>query len=390
MTVLGTTSVAGTSDQDAAGQAEAFRTTASASAQVSSVAVYVDSSSQASQLNAGLYSDASGHPGSLLAQGSLSHPSGGNWNTVSLSSTATVSKGSTYWIGILGSGGTLVFRDCRRCGDSSEGSKQTGLGSLPGSWSTGSAYRDAPLSAYAIGTLPDPGTSGTTTTAPTTTTTATTPTGSTTTSTTSTTTPTVTTTTSTTTTSSTTTTTVAKDTAPPSVPTGLHATTLGQTSLTLVWNPSTDNIGVAGYNLYNGSMQIGHTAGGTSYGVTGLTCATNYVFWVAATDAAGNISAAASVSTKTAACTPAPSGPDTTPPSTPTKLSVTSVGQSTVALSWTASTDNLGVAGYNVFQGSSKAGSTAGTTYTVSGLACGTTYTLSVQAFDTAGNVSLK
>ena len=81
---------------------------------------------------------------------------------------------------------------------------------------------------------------------------------------------------------------------------------------------------------------------------------------------------------------------DMTDPSAPSGLAVGSTTQSSIALSWTASTDNVGVAGYNVYVGSSKVNGSpvTGTSYTFGGLSCGTGYTLGVEAFDAAGNVS--
>ena len=80
---------------------------------------------------------------------------------------------------------------------------------------------------------------------------------------------------------------------------------------------------------------------------------------------------------------------DTVPPSTPTGLSATP-GQASLALSWSPSTDNVGVAGYNVYRGGNRLGSTSATSYTASGLSCGTAYDLAVEAFDTAGNLSAR
>ncbi|MOA12379.1 Amylopullulanase precursor [compost metagenome] len=57
-------------------------------------------------------------------------------------------------------------------------------------------------------------------------------------------------------------------------------------------------------------------------------------------------------------------------------------------MSWSASTDNAGVAGYDVFVNGVKVGSSSSTDYTVDGLTAGTTYTFSVAAFDASGNVS--
>jgi hypothetical protein len=85
-------------------------------------------------------------------------------------------------------------------------------------------------------------------------------------------------------------------------------------------------------------------------------------------------------------------GGDTTPPSAPGNLQSTSHTDTTVALSWNASTDNVGVAGYHVQQvvGSTSTivGSTTATSFTVGGLTASTSYTFDVTAYDAAGNVS--
>ena len=171
------------------------------------------------------------------------------------------------------------------------------------------------------------------------------------------------------------------DTTPPSTPTGLATSAVAATLATLSWTASTDNVGVTGYRLFQGGTQVG-TSATTSFGYTGLTCATTYTLGVAAVDAAGNVSGTATKSLTTAAC------PDTTPPSTPAGLAVGSAGQTSLSLSWNASSDNLGVTGYRMFQNSSQAGTSISPGYIFGGLSCGTTYTLGVAAVDAAGNVS--
>jgi len=78
---------------------------------------------------------------------------------------------------------------------------------------------------------------------------------------------------------------------------------------------------------------------------------------------------------------------DTTAPSTPT-LSASGTTQTSTNLSWTASTDNVGVTGYDVYRGTTLLTTVTGTTYTAIGLTASTAYTFSVRAKDAAGNVS--
>ena len=80
--------------------------------------------------------------------------------------------------------------------------------------------------------------------------------------------------------------------------------------------------------------------------------------------------------------------PDTTPPTAPGNLQATAQSDSAIKLTWQASTDNVGVAGYNVYLDAQKVAQTTVASYLYTGLTCGTTYTLGVAAFDAAGNVS--
>jgi chitodextrinase len=315
------------------------------------------------------------------------------------------------------------------------------------------------------------------------------------------------------------------DTQAPSAPTNLAASNFGQTSLTLSWTASTDNVGVTGYDIYrNGSFLASSTT--TSYNVTGLTSGTSYSFYVKAKDAAGNISASSNTinvttlsggvtycssygsnysyewiskvvigsftNTSTAAgytdftskvinvnagsnysvsLTPgfasssyleywkiwvdfnadgdfddtgeqlfsgsgtgvvsgsiaipssgsgttrlrvvmrynaAPTScgsysygetedytitiggsvPDAEAPTAPTNLAASNITQTSLTLSWTASTDNVGVTGYDIYRNSTLIGSSTTTSYNVSGLTAATSYSFNVKAKDAAGNIS--
>jgi chitodextrinase len=82
------------------------------------------------------------------------------------------------------------------------------------------------------------------------------------------------------------------------------------------------------------------------------------------------------------------SGNDTTAPSAPTNLTAAGTTQTTTNLSWTSSTDNVAVTGYNVFQGGTQIGTATTTTFAVTGLSPATTYNFTVKAKDAAGNIS--
>ena len=304
------------------------------------------------------------------------------------------------------------------------------------------------------------------------------------------------------------------DTQAPSVPTNLASPAKSDTSVSLTWNASTDNVGVTGYDVYRGSTLAGSTAS-TSFTATGLSANTSYSFTVRAKDAAGNVSAASSAlavttnptsggggvkaeaesgvltgcSTASALAGYSGSGyvdaatynaspdnirvtvnvatagtytlriryaatmgqktqtllvnnatigdvvfastsswanrdvasvafnagantidlragwgymhvdffevigagggtSDTQAPSTPGNLTSPAKTDTTVSLSWSASTDNVGVTGYNVYNGASLAGSATGTSFTATGLAASTQYSFTVRAKDAAGNLS--
>ncbi|TMH77255.1 MAG: fibronectin type III domain-containing protein, partial [Betaproteobacteria bacterium] len=127
------------------------------------------------------------------------------------------------------------------------------------------------------------------------------------------------------------------DTTPPTTPTGLTAAAVGLTGANLSWSASTDNVAVTGYIVRRNGVQVA-TPTTTSFADTGLSAATTYSYTVAARDAAGNLSPdSASVSVTTAIAT------DTTPPTTPTGLTAAAAGSTGANLSWSASTDNVGV-----------------------------------------------
>ena len=94
------------------------------------------------------------------------------------------------------------------------------------------------------------------------------------------------------------------DTEAPSAPTNLSANNVTETTVDLSWNASSDNVGVTGYDVYQGSSLLG-SATGTTAQITGLTANTSYSFYVEAKDAEGNISAASNTVSVTTSGAPA-------------------------------------------------------------------------------------
>jgi chitodextrinase len=186
------------------------------------------------------------------------------------------------------------------------------------------------------------------------------------------------------------------DTVAPTAPGTLTATASGSTQVNLSWGAATDNVGVTGYRVErcqgDGCTTFAQifTLSGTTFNNTGLTASTSYSYRVRAVDAAGNLGAYSSVASATTLAVP-----DTTAPTAPTGLSAKAAGSAQVDLAWTASTDSVGVTGYQILRctGSTcttfaQIGTSGVTTFSNTGLAPSTTYRFRVRAVDAAGNVS--
>jgi surface antigen/streptogramin lyase len=172
----------------------------------------------------------------------------------------------------------------------------------------------------------------------------------------------------------------------PTTPSELNVASITRTQLTLSWAAARDNVGVTGYHMYLNGNAVATTAA-TSYTFAGLSCSVAYQLAVDAFDAAKNASGRATLTVTTDMCPPPPP-PDMTPPSTPGNLTVQSVTTNGFKLSWSASTDNVGVTGYNVYLNGVPVATTAASSYTFAGLSCGVAYQLAVDAFDAAKNTS--
>ena len=171
------------------------------------------------------------------------------------------------------------------------------------------------------------------------------------------------------------------DTTPPTMPGNLRVTGTTASSVTIAWDASRDEVGVAGYGLYRGADRIDSTQA-TSYTFSGLPCGTSQSLGVDSYDAARNQSPIATITASTEACG------DTTPPTTPGNLHVTATTASSITIAWDASKDDVGVVGYDVYNGVNRIDGTQATSYTVVGLPCGVPQLLGVAARDAARNQS--
>jgi len=175
------------------------------------------------------------------------------------------------------------------------------------------------------------------------------------------------------------------DTEAPGAVTDLASSNTTSTGTELSWSASTDNIGVTNYEVFQDGASIGNTGTSTTFNVTGLTAGTSYDFTVFAEDAAGNVSAVSNTETVNT-----PSAADTEAPGAVTDLASSNTTSTGTELSWSASTDNVGVTNYEVFQDGASIGNTGtSTTFNVTGLTAGTSYDFTVFAEDAAGNVSV-
>jgi hypothetical protein len=182
------------------------------------------------------------------------------------------------------------------------------------------------------------------------------------------------------------------DTTPPSVPQNLTATSSTPNQVSLSWSASTDNVSVAGYNIYRNGSTTALATGVTTTNYVDKTAvpSTNYTYTVSAYDASGNTSAQSSAASVTTG------SPDTIPPtvsmSAPTNGSTVS-GQVQVSA---AATDNVSVSSVQFKQtnlatntttniGSAITTSPYQTTWNTAALANGQ-YALSAVATDEAGN----
>mgnify|MGYP001598223892 FL=1 len=168
---------------------------------------------------------------------------------------------------------------------------------------------------------------------------------------------------------------------------------------TLNWNASTDNIAVAGYKIYYGnsprtgtdpktctlcgyssSVNVGNVL---TYAFNTLTDGLTYYFSITSYDTSNNESSFSSEVSKII-----PVVADTTAPTIPANLAAAVISSSQINLSWTVSTDTVGVTGYKIYRGGVQIATSATNSYSNTGLTASTAYSYTVSAYDAAGNNS--
>lgn len=186
---------------------------------------------------------------------------------------------------------------------------------------------------------------------------------------------------------------VSYDTTPPSVPPNLIASTPSTTQIYLSWNASTDNVGVSQYAIYRNNSYLGYTASCCGYTDNSVTAGATYAYYVTAYDAHGNISPqsnAVSITAQNTSGEGSGSNSDTTSPSWPSAYTIGTgiLSPSSISVSWSVATDNIGVAGYKIYRNGTQITATTLASYTDANLSPATAYVYSIIAYDATGNNS--
>jgi chitodextrinase len=162
----------------------------------------------------------------------------------------------------------------------------------------------------------------------------------------------------------------------PATPANLRTTSVAATTVGLAWDAPVGTI--TGYRVFRDGTQVDAPTG-TSFTDTGLTSAQTYSYSVTAL----NGTLESSPTTPLVVTTP-----DVIAPTAPSGLTAPTVTASQVALTWTASTDNVAVTAYDVLRDGTVIASPTGTSYTDTTVSAATSYTYTVRARDAAGNPS--
>ena len=151
--IIGDLNIESTVESIPAGVAQAFRYTVASNMgrNMTNLLAYMDASSTAKGLVVGLYTDNNGHPGTLWSYASSPALQAGAWNSLSVAPLG-LRTGSSYWIAVLGTDGTLQLRGQPGTGTVlTEASASSRLKGLPTTSATGGTASSGPVSVYAAG-----------------------------------------------------------------------------------------------------------------------------------------------------------------------------------------------------------------------------------------------
>jgi hypothetical protein len=150
---------------------------------------------------------------------------------------------------------------------------------------------------------------------------------------------------------------------------------------------ASDNVGVAGVQFKLDGVNLEAEDTTSPYSITWNTTQTSngsHALTATARDAAANQTTSSGVTVNVS------NASDTQIPTTPTSLTATAMSSSQINLTWTASTDNVGVTGYRIYRNGTQITTSQTSNYSDTGLSPSTTYTYTVSAYDAAGNVSVQ
>jgi len=175
------------------------------------------------------------------------------------------------------------------------------------------------------------------------------------------------------------------DTSPPTKPTGLKASAVNSNQVQLTWSPSSDNVGVTGYDVLRGGNVIG-TATGTTYLDNTVSPSTPYSYTVEALDAAGNVSSPSDPATVT---TPPPSSN----PPVISQIATSQITTTSATVSWTTDIPSSSQVLYGTSASYNQsttldATQVTGHSQTLTGLTPGTTYHFAVRSTGSSSNTA--
>jgi endonuclease I/chitodextrinase len=166
----------------------------------------------------------------------------------------------------------------------------------------------------------------------------------------------------------------------PSQPINVTASNRTTTTIDIEWDPSEDNVGVTGYNIYIDNVLTFQTSN-SSFQLIDLTPDTQYAIEIEAKDLGNNKSEKSVVLNSSTTA-------DITAPSAPTNITGSNISGTAFKINWDLAEDDTAATGYKVFVNAELIASTADLFYTLTGLTVSTTYSITVSAKDAADNES--